>query len=101
MTKPTGKKIKGNKDDAKHFIEFFDNEFFGIIDDDNKKTTNQTISLTVPIDEGTTQKNKSNLLNTKCPRSKTSLILKPSSSQSFSLETAFSSTKLTELTLIV
>ena len=68
MTKPTGKKIKGNKDDAKHFIEFFDNEFFGIIDDDNKKTTNQTISLTVPIDEGTTQKSKSNLAEHKVPQ---------------------------------
>jgi hypothetical protein len=68
MTKPTGKKIKGNKDDAKHFIDFFDSEFFGLVDDEDKKTTNKTISLTVPIDDGTTQKNKSNLAEHKVPQ---------------------------------
>ena len=68
MTKPIGKKIKGNKDDAKHFIDFFDSEFFGLVDDEDKKTTNKTISLTVPIDDGTTQKNKSNLAEHKVPQ---------------------------------
>jgi len=43
MTKTTGKKIKGNKDDVKHFIDFYDTDFFGIVDDKNKKTTSKTM----------------------------------------------------------
>ena len=68
MTKTTGKKIKGNKDDAKHFIDFYDTDFFGIVDDENKKTTSKTVSLIVPIDDDTTQKNKSNLAEHKVPQ---------------------------------
>jgi len=60
MTKPNGKKIKGNKDDAKHLIDFYDTDLFGIVDDENKKTTSKMVSLTVPIDDDTTPKNKSN-----------------------------------------
>ena len=43
MTKNTGKKIKGNKDDVKHFIDFFDLDFFGNVDDE------------IAIDDATTQ----------------------------------------------
>jgi len=68
MTKPNGKKIKGNKDDAKHFIDFYDTDFFGIVDDENKKTTSKTVSLTVPINDATTPKNKSNLAEHKVPQ---------------------------------
>jgi len=67
MTKTNGKKIKGNKDDAKHFIDFYYTDFFGIVDDKNKKTTNKTVSLIVPIDDGTSQK-KSNLAEHKVPQ---------------------------------
>jgi len=68
MNKTTGKKIKGNKDDARHFIDFFDTDFFGIVDDENKKITNQMVSLIVPIDDGKTKKNKSNLAEHKVPQ---------------------------------
>ena len=81
MTKPTGKKIKGNKDDAKHFIEFYDNDFFGIVDDEAKEKKSKTVSLIVPIDDELTKNSKHNLAKGKCPRSRTSQILKPSSNQ--------------------
>jgi len=68
MTKTTGKKIKGNKDDVKHFIDFYDTDFFGIIDDENKKRTSKTVSLTIPIDDVTTPKKKSNLAEHKVPQ---------------------------------
>jgi len=55
MTKTTGKKINGNKDDAKHFIDFYDTDFFGIVNDENKKSTSRRVSLIVPIDDDTTQ----------------------------------------------
>ena len=67
MTKPTGKKIKGNKDDAKHFIDFYDTDFFGIVNDEAKEKTSM-VSLTVPIDDDTTAKNKSNLAEHKVPQ---------------------------------
>ena len=69
MTKTNGKtKIKGNKDDAKHFIDFYDPEFFGVVDDENKKTSKEhTVSLTVAIDDETTQRSKSNLAEHKVP----------------------------------
>jgi len=68
MTKPNGKKIKGNKDDAKHFIDFYDTDFFGIIDDENKEKTSKMVSLTVPIDDDMTPKNRSNLAEHKVPQ---------------------------------
>jgi len=68
MTKTTGKKIKGNKDDVKHFINFYDTDFFGIVDDENKKMTNKTVSLIVPINDDTTQRVKSNLAEHRVPQ---------------------------------
>ena len=68
MTKPTGKKIKGNKDDAKHFIEFYDNDFFGIVDDEAKEKKSKTVSLIVPIDDETTKNSKHNLAEHKVPK---------------------------------
>ena len=68
MTKNTGKKIKGNKDDAKHFVDFFNPDFFGIVDDDETTAKkDKTVSLTVPIDDAVSGRNKTNLTEHKIP----------------------------------
>lgn len=68
MTKNTGKKVKGNKDDAKHFIDFFNPNFFEIIDDDETTAKkDKTVSLTVTIDDAVSGRNKTNLTEHKIP----------------------------------
>jgi len=69
MTKNTGKEVKGNKDDAKHFIDFFNPDFFGIVDDDETKAKkDKTVSLTMPIDNAGSKHNKTNLTEHKIPK---------------------------------
>jgi len=51
-----------------HFINFFNPDFFGIVDDDGAKTKkDKTVSLTVPIDDAVSGRNKTNLMEHKIP----------------------------------
>ena len=58
----TNKVGKGNRDDAKHFIDFYESKFFGIVDDEKKdeKITN-TVSLNVRIDKKVPANNKTHV----------------------------------------
>ena len=64
-------KGKGNRDDAKHFIDFYESKFFGIVDDEkkNEEITN-IISLNVRIDKKVPANNKTNVAEHRVPEIK-------------------------------
>ena len=64
----TNKSGKGNKGDAKHFIEFYNPQYFGVVDDDKKKDKENTVSLNVNIDTTGNSNLKTNVAVHKVPQ---------------------------------